>query len=85
MRQRLIKRLEEIKPSPGEAKALVDRMKNGTFSELDRQRVMEMLEAEQEVLECLAAWHPPAPPSPRHRTAKRKRQMVKGSRRHNRR
>lgn len=84
MRQRLIKRLEEVHLSREEAQGLVERMKSGTFSEADRLRVLEVLEAEQEVLELLEAWQPPsAHTTPRK--AKRKRQMVKVSRRRNRR
>jgi hypothetical protein len=84
MRQRLIKRLEEARASPQEVQALVERMKNGTFSAEDRQRVLEVLRAEQEVLALLAAWTPPAARATQHK-AKRKRQMAKMSRRRNRR
>jgi hypothetical protein len=85
MIQQLIKRLEEVRPGPGEAKALVDRMKHGIFSESDRQRLMEILEAEEAALEFLALWNPPNLPSQGHRRVKRKKQMVKQSRRRNRR
>jgi hypothetical protein len=83
MIQQLIKRLEEVRPSPGEAKVLVERMQKGTSSESDRQRLMEILEAEEDALECLASWNPPTPPSQRPRRAQRKKQMGKLSRRRN--
>lgn len=85
MIQQLIKRLEEVRPGPGEANALVDRVKKGTLSESDRQRLLEILEAEEAALEFLASWNPPNLPSQGHRRAKRKKQMVKQSRRCNRR
>lgn len=81
MIQPLIKRLEEVKPAPGEAKALVERMKHGTLSESDRQRLMEILEAEEAALEFLASWEPPILPGQRHPRARRKKQMSKRSRR----
>ena len=84
MRQRLLKRLEEVKLSWTEARGLVDRMKNGAFSEVDRQRVLEVLAAEQEVFERLEAWRPPVAHTTQ-RQAKRKRQRMKDSRRRNRR
>lgn len=73
----LIKRLEAVKPGPGEAKALVNRMKNGISSESDRQRLLEILEAEEAALEFLASWNPPRLPSQGHRRAKRNKQRVK--------
>ena len=82
LRQRLIKRLEEVRLSPQEAQGLVKRMRSGALSDADRQRVLEVLQAEQEVLECLAAWTPPAA-SATQRKAKRKRHMAKMSRRCN--
>jgi hypothetical protein len=85
LKEQLLKRFEEVKPRPGEAAALVARMKNGTFSEADRQRLLEMLDAEQEMLEMLST----CPSSPgkrvRHGQAKRRRQVAKVSRRRNRR
>jgi hypothetical protein len=84
LKEQLLKRCEEVKPRPGEATTVVERMKNGTFSEADRQRLLEMLEAEQEMLEMLEA----CPSSPakraRHGQAKRRRQVAKASRRRNR-
>ncbi len=56
MRQQLIKRLEEVRPGPGEAKALVDRMKHGICSESDRQHLLEILEAEEAALQCAREW-----------------------------
>jgi hypothetical protein len=84
LKEQLLKRFEEVKPRPGEAAALVDRMQNGTFREADRQRLLEILDAEQEMLEILAT----CPSSPdkraRHGQAKRRRQLAKASRRRNR-
>jgi hypothetical protein len=82
--EQLIKHLEAIKPGPGEAKALVKRMKNGTSSESDRQRLMEILQAEEAALEFLASWNSPSLPSQGHRRAKRKQQTVKRLRRRHR-
>lgn len=81
----LIKHLEAIKPGPEEGKALVDRMKDGTSSESDRQRLLEILEAEEAALEFLASWTPPRLPSHGHGRAKRNRQRVKRSGRRHRR
>jgi hypothetical protein len=81
----LIKRLEAVKPGPGEAKALVDRMKNGLSSESDRQRLLELLKAEEAALEFLASWNPPRLPRQGERRGKRNKQKVKrGGRRHRR-
>jgi hypothetical protein len=73
----LIKRLEGVRPAPGEAKDLVERMKHGSSSETDRQRLLEILEAEEAALEFLAWWNPPSLPSQGHRRAKRDKQRVK--------
>jgi hypothetical protein len=78
LKEQLLKRFEEIKPRPGEAAALVDRMKNGTFSEADRQRVLEILDAEQEMLtipqaEVRGFLHGPLLPG---RTAERHQQVL---------
>jgi hypothetical protein len=66
MSQQLIKRLEVLRPSAAEAQALVERMKQGTASAEDRQRLLDILEAEQAALEFLAPWAASRPPSPRH-------------------
>jgi hypothetical protein len=81
----LIKQLEAVKPGPGEAKALVNRMKHGTSSESDRQRLLEILEAEEAALTFLASWHPPSLPSHGQHRKKRTKQRVKRSWRHHRR
>lgn len=81
----LVKHLEAVKPGPGESKALVHRMKNGTSSEPDRQRLLEILEAEEAALTFLASWHPPRLPSHGQHRKKRHKQRVKRSRRHHRR
>jgi hypothetical protein len=83
-RQRLLKRLEEVNLWQEEAQGLVERMNNGTFSEADRQRTLEVLRAEQEALPLLEAWRSPTP-NATQRAAKRKRQMVKAARHRNRR
>ena len=85
MIQQLIQRLEEVRPGPGEAKALVERMQNGTLRESDRQRLMEILEAEEAALEFLASWNPPSLASQGYRSTPRKKQMVKRWRRRHRR
>jgi hypothetical protein len=81
----LIKHLEAINPGPGESHALVERMKNGTSSASDRQRLLEILEAEEAALECLASWHPPRLPSHGQHRKQRNKSRVKRSRRHHRR
>jgi hypothetical protein len=81
----LIKRLEALKPGPGEAKALVNRMKHGTSSESDRQRLLEILEAEEAALAFLSSWSPPSLPGHGHGRAKRNKHRVKRSGRRRRR
>lgn len=81
----LIKRLEAVKPGLGEANALVNRMKHGTFRESDRQRLVEILDAEEAARTFLASWHPPSLPSHGQQRKKRTKQRVKRSRRHPRR
>ena len=81
----LIERLEAVKPGPGEAKALVNRMRHGTSCESDRQRLLEILEAEEAALKFLASWHPPRLPSHGQHRKKRNKQRVKRSRHHHRR
>jgi hypothetical protein len=67
MSQQLIKRLEALRPSAAEAQALVERMKQGTASAEDRQRLLDILEAEHAALEFLTSWATSPPPRPRHR------------------
>ena len=85
MIQQLIQRLEEVRLAPGEAKALVERMQHGTLSESDRQRLREILEAEEAALEFLASWNPPSLARQGYRRTKRKKQMGKRWRQHHRR
>jgi hypothetical protein len=73
----LIKHLEAVKPGPREAQVLVDRMKNGPPSASDRQRLLEILEAEEAALKFLASWPPPRLPGQEPRRAKRNKQRVK--------
>jgi hypothetical protein len=84
MRQQLIKRLEALRPSAAEAQALVERLKQGTASAGDRQRLMAILEAEQAALEFLASLVSSTPPIPRQRPTQPKKQKVKQSRCHHR-
>jgi Arc/MetJ-type ribon-helix-helix transcriptional regulator len=81
----IIKHLEAAKPGPGEAKALVERLKHGPPSAADRQRLLEILAAEEAALEFLARWAPPRLPRQRQRHGKRNKQRVKRARRHHRR
>ena len=78
LKEQLLKRCEEVRLRPGEAAALVDRMKHGTFSEADCQRVLEMRDAAQERLtipqaEVRGFLHGPLPPG---RTAERHQQVL---------
>lgn len=77
----LIKHLEAVKPGPGESKTLVERLKNGTFSASDRQRLLEILDAEAAALQFLLSWHPPHLPRPGPSRKRRNKQRVKRSRR----
>jgi hypothetical protein len=61
--EQLNKRLEAVKPAPGEAQALVERRKHGPPSTSDQHRLLEMLEAEEAGLTFLASWTPPRLPS----------------------
>ena len=81
----LIKHLEAVKTDPGESNALVERVKHGTFSASDQQRLLEILEAEEAALKFLASWHPPRLPSHGQHRKKRNKQRVKRSGRHHRR
>lgn len=81
----LIKHLDAVKPGPGESKALVERVKNGTFSGSDRQRLLEILDAEEAALKFLLSCHRPSLPSPGSPRKKRHKQRVKRSRRRHRR
>lgn len=81
----LIKHVDAVKPGPGESKALVERVKNGTFSASDRQRLLEILDAEEAALKFLLSWHPSSLPSPGPPRKKRHKQRVKRSRRRHRR
>jgi hypothetical protein len=81
----LIKHLEAVKPGPGESKALVERLKNGTCRVSDRQRLLEILEAEEAALKFLASWHPPSLPSHGRHRKKHNKPRVKRARRHHRR
>lgn len=73
----IIKHLEAVKPGPGEANALVERMKHGPPSAADRQRLLEILAAEEVALKFLATWTPSRLPSQGRRRAKRNKQRVR--------
>ena len=75
--EQLFKRLEAVKPGPGEAKALLERLKQGPPSASDRQRLLEILDAEEAALEFLLSWTPScrSRPSPHH--ARRSKQRLK--------
>jgi hypothetical protein len=73
----LIKRLAAVQPGPGEAKALVQQMKNDPSSASDRQRLLEILAAEDAARACLSSWTPPRLPGPGQGRAKRNQPRVK--------
>ena len=82
--EQLLKRLEAVKPGPGEANALVERLKQGPPSASDRQGLLAILDAEEAALEFLLTWPPPRLPrsSPQHaRRSKQRRQRVGRQRR----
>ena len=85
MLDQIIKHLEAAKPGPGEAQALVERLKHGPPSAADRQRLLEILAAEEAALEFLATWTPPRLPSQGRHRAKRNKQRVKRAKHHRRR
>jgi Arc/MetJ-type ribon-helix-helix transcriptional regulator len=75
--EQLFKRLEAVKPGPGEAKALLERLKQGPPSASDRQRLLEILAAEEAALEFLLTWPPPGLPRSRLQHARRSKQRRK--------
>jgi len=83
-RLKLLRRLQEVKLSPDEAWALLDRVQTNTSSAEDREQLAHLIRVTTAVTEQL--WVPPAapaPPAPQRlsRQAKRKRQLAKAARR----
>ena len=80
-RRTLLRHLQEVKLSPDEAWALLDRVQTNTSSAEDREQLAHLIRVTTAVTEQLRA-APPAPPrlSPA-RQAKRKRQLAKAARR----
>jgi hypothetical protein len=85
-RLKLLRRLQEVKLSPDEAWALLDRIQTNTSSAEDREQLAHLIRVTTAVTEQL--WAPPAapaPPAPQRlspaRQAKRKRQWAKAARR----
>ena len=75
--EQLLKRLEAVKPGPGEAKALVERLKQGPPSASDRQRLLEILAAEEAALEFLLTLSPAGLPRSSSQNARRSKQRRK--------
>jgi len=85
-RLKLLRRLQEVKLSPDEAWALLDRVQTNTSSAEDREQLAHLIRVTTAVTEQL--WAPPAapaPPAPQRlspaRQAKRKRQLAQAARR----
>ena len=89
-RLKLLRRLHEVKLSPDEAWALLDRVKTHTSSADDRERLAHLIRVTLEVTDQLQA-EPDAQTSPvsqrlsPQRQAKRKRQLAQAARRRRRR
>ncbi len=89
-RLKLLRRLQEVKLSPDEAWALFERVKTHTSSADDREQLARLIRVTLEVTDHLRAdpdvQTPPVSErlSPQHK-AKRKRQLVKVTRRRHRR
>ncbi len=90
MRQRLLNQLHEVNLSPSEAWGLLERVQTDTSSAEDRERLAHLIQVTTAVTDQLRA-EPgaPAPPVSARRSpkqhAKRKRQLVKATRRRHRR
>ena len=83
-RLKLLRRLQEVKLSPDEAWALLDRVQTNTSNAEDREQLAHLIRVTTAVTEQL--WVPPAapaPPAPQRlsRQAKCKRQLAKAARR----
>ncbi len=85
-RRKLLRCLHEVKLSPDEAWALLDRLQTHTSSAEDREQLAHLIRVTTAVTEQLrAAPAAPEPPAPQRlspaRQAKRKRQLAKAARR----
>jgi hypothetical protein len=88
-RLKLLKRLQDVPLRPEESQALMQRVDTNTCSAEDRDLLAQVIRATTQVAAQLL--DPSPPPDPRvserpspQRKAKRKRQVAKASRRHNR-
>jgi hypothetical protein len=79
-RLKLLRRLQEVKLSPDEAGALLDRVQTNTSSAEDRAQLAHLIRVTTAVTEQLRAAPAPQRLSPA-RQAKRKRQLAKAARR----
>jgi hypothetical protein len=79
-----MQRLQEVKLSPEEGLALVQRLEHDTCSAADRHLLAQVVRATHAFQALLADAIAPARSTPQ-RTAKRKRQLAQASRRRNRR
>lgn len=83
-RLQLLKRLQEVQLSPEAGLALMQRVETNSCSAEDRATLIQVIRATQASQELVEASPLPTQPSP-ERKAKRKRQLMKAARRHNRR
>ena len=82
---KLLKRLQEVNLSPGEAQVLMQRVETNTCSAEDRDRLAQVIRATTQVSDQLLAPSPLPEQAAPARKVKRKRQLAKASRRRNRR
>ena len=85
-RLKLLRRLQEVKLSPDEAWALLDRVQTNTSSAEDRERLAHLIRVTTAVTDQLRAESAESePPAPQRlsseRKAKRTRQLAKAARR----
>ena len=83
MKQRLLKRLQEVTLSAEDGQALLERLGSGALQAADRYQLVQVIRAPQACQELLAGSATPTATAPQ-RKAKRKRQMAKASRRRHR-
>ncbi len=83
-RRRVRKRLQEGNLRPADGQALLERLEQGAVSADDRHLLAQGVRATPASQQLWAGSSAPVPPTP-PRTAKRKRQRAKASRRRNRR
>ena len=82
---KLLKRLQEVNLSPGEAQVLMQRVETNTCSAEDRDRLAQVIRATTQVSDQLLAPSPLPEQATPERKVKRKRQLAKAARRRNRR